>query len=119
MAKSKRLSPNQLADVKSNFAGLKQIAGYSPINGEFKVSEIEPIETELDNLLLQEAQIDAQLKDVRDRIANKSNEFVQKMNGAAQQVIAQFGDDSGELQAIGRKRKSDRAVGRRKGKAVK
>jgi hypothetical protein len=40
----KRLSPNQLAEVKANFAGLKQIGGYSPLNAEYKVSAIESIE---------------------------------------------------------------------------
>ena len=52
----KRLSPNQLAEVKANFAGLKQIGGYSPLNAEYKVSAIESIETALEALLVQEAQ---------------------------------------------------------------
>lgn len=111
---NKRLSPNQLAEIKSNFAGLKQITDYAPVKDEYKVSEIEPIETALDNLLTQEAQLIAQLADVRDQIAEKGGEFSQKMTGAAQQVIAQFGDDSAEIQSLGRKRKSDRISGRRK-----
>ena len=55
MARKKRLSPNQLAELKSNFAGLKSVQGYSPIKDEFKVTAIEPVETALDNLLVQEA----------------------------------------------------------------
>ena len=112
MAK-KRLSPNQLAEIKSNFAGLKQIQGYAPVKDDYKVTAIQPIETALDNLLVQEAQLDAQLSNVRDQIAEKGSEFVRKISGAAQQVIAQFGDDSAEIQALGRKRKSDRAPSRR------
>jgi hypothetical protein len=115
MARRKRLSPNQLAELKRDFAGLKSIANYTPIKEEYKIAQIQPIEDELDNLLVEEAQIEAQLASVRDRIADKGNELVQKMNGAAQQIIAQFGDDSEELQAIGRVRKSDRAAGRRAG----
>ena len=113
MPRKKRLSPNQLADLKSDFAGLKSITDYTPIKKEFEVAQIQPIEDALDALLVEEAQIKVQLDNVRDRIADKGNELVQKMNGAAQQIIAQYGDDSSELQAIGRKRKSDRIVGRR------
>lgn len=109
----KRLSPNQLAEIKSNFAGLKQIQGYAPVKDDYKITAIQPIETALDNLLVQEAQLETQLATVRDQIAERGGEFVQKMSGAAQQVIAQFGDDSAEIQALGRKRKSDRAAGRR------
>lgn len=119
MAKKKRLSPNKLAELKSDFAGLKQIQGYAPIKDEFKVGEIQPIETALDNLLVQEAQTVAQLDAIRDQIADKGDLFVQKMKGAAQQVTAQFGDDSPEIQSLGRKRASERATGRPSKVAVK
>jgi ribosomal 50S subunit-associated protein YjgA (DUF615 family) len=99
--------------LKRDFAGLKSIADYAPIKKEFEVVQIQPIEDALDTLLTEEAQLEAQLAALRDRIADKGYDLVQKMNGAAQQIIAQYGDDSPELQAIGRKRKSDRAVGRR------
>lgn len=110
MAVIKRLSPNQLAEVKNAFAGLKSVDGYAPVNDDYKVSAIEPLEAALDELTVQEAQIAAQLAAVRDRIAETGTEFQQKIKGAAQQVIAQFGDDSSEIQALGRKRASDRAA---------
>lgn len=113
MAKYKRLSPNQLAKVKSDFAGLKQIQDYSPRQDDYKVSAILPIETALDNLLTQEAQLETQLGAIRDQIAEKGYQFNQKMNGATQQIIAQYGDDSPEIQAVGRIRKSDRSTSRR------
>ena len=114
MAQKKRLSPNQLAEIKSNFAGLKQISDYTSLKDEFKVEAIQTVETALDQLLVQEAQIETQLANLRDQIAEKGNELVQRMNGAAQQVIAQYGDDSPEIQALGRKRKSERATRRPK-----
>lgn len=110
MARNKRLSPNQLAQVKSEFAGLKTVAGYAPVNAEYKVNEIEPIETAIDELTGQEAQLLVQLADVRDQLAEKGTAFVQKMKGAAQQVTAQFGDDSAEIQALGRVRSSERGT---------
>lgn len=117
MAQRKRLSPNQLAEVKASFEGLKSIAGYAPVKPEYKVSEIQPIEAAIDDLTKQEAQMLARLGDLRDQIADKGTAFAQKMKGAAQQVIAQFGDDSMEIQALGRKRTSERAA--RKPKTAK
>ncbi len=117
MARKDKLSPNQLAELKSGFAGLKGVAGYAPVKAEFSVATIQPIETAIDALTTQEAQLSAQLADVRDQLADKGAEFTQKMKGARQQSIAQFGDDSAEIQALGRKRSSERAT--RKPKSVK
>ena len=110
MAKKTRLSPNKLAEIKSSFAGLKTIADYKPVKTEFEVSAVQPVETAIDDLTLQEAQILAQLGDVRDQLADKGFEFTQKMKGAAQQVTAQYGDDSAEIQKLGRKRTSEKAT---------
>jgi hypothetical protein len=60
-------------------------------------------------LLEQEAQLMVQVEDVRDQIADKGKELAKKMVGVGQQVVAQFGDDSPEVQAIGRIRSSERA----------
>ncbi len=109
MAKKARLSPNQLAEVKASFEGLKSIGNYAPVKAEFRISEIEPVEAAIDDLTAQEAQLLAQLGGVRDQLADRGTEFSQKMKGAAQQVIAQFGDDSAEIQKLGRKRTSERA----------
>ncbi len=110
MARKTRLSPNKLAEVKSSFAGLKTIGDYKSVKPEFEVSLIQAVETAVDDLTLQEAQLSAQLDDVRDQLADKGKEFTQKMKGAAQQVIAQYGDDSAEIQKLGRKRTSERAT---------
>lgn len=116
MSKARKLTPNQLAEVKTSFAGLKGIDGYAPVNGDYAINKIAPVEAAIDNLMEQEAQLSAQLAGVRDEIAERGTEFVQKMKGAAQQVIAQFGDDSAEIQALGRKRASDRAARKPKAK---
>ena len=109
MAKNTRLTPNKLAEVKASFEGLKSIGNYTPVKAEFKVLEIEMVAAAIDDLTAQEAQLLAQLGDIRDQLADKGTQFTQKMKGAAQQVIAQFGDDSAEIQKLGRKRTSERA----------
>ena len=108
--KRRRLSPNELAEVKASFEGLKSITDYAPVKTEFSVSQIQAVETAIDTLTGQEAQLLAQLGAVRDQIADKGTEFSQKMKGAAQQVIAQYGDDSLEIQKLGRVRSSERGT---------
>lgn len=110
MARKVRLSPNKLAEVKEAFAGLKTISDYAPVKTEYAIAQIEAVEKAVDNLTLEEAQLAAQLADVRDQLADKGKEFVQKMKGAGQQVIAQYGDDSAEIQKLGRVRSSERGT---------
>ena len=78
---------------------------------------MEAVETALDGFTAEESQLLVRLGDVRDAIADKGTELLQKLKGAGQQVIAQFGDDSPEIQALGRIRTSERAT--RKPKVVK
>lgn len=110
MPKKKRLSPNKLAETQASFAGLKTISDYAPVKVEYKVGSIQPIEDAIAALTEQESQLLVQLGEVRDQLADKGTEFLQSLKGAAQQVIAQFGDDSPEIQKLGRKRASERAT---------
>ena len=114
MAKNQRLSPNALAELKGEFTNLKNMADYAPFKDEHKVAAIQTVETALDSLIIEEAQAIAKLAALRDSIAESGTEFAQKMKGARQQVIAQFGEDSAEVQALGLKRASDRQTGQRK-----
>ena len=108
MAKKKRLSPNQLAREKGYFANLKKIADYDSRKPEYEVAAIEPVVNRLDANLEREAQLLAELAALRDRIADDSTLLVEKNDGAALQVAAQYGEDSLEYQSLGRTRKSER-----------
>jgi len=114
MAKKARLSPNKLAKEKGYFANLKQIAGYDPRKPEYEVAAIQPVADRLDASLERESQLMAELAQVRDSIAEDSTTFVEKNDGAALQVAAQYGEDSVEYQSLGRTRKSERKTGGRK-----
>lgn len=116
MARKKRLSPNQLADLKDDFAGLKTIQDYAPAKNEFKVATVQAVDNELDALLEGEAQAKVTLDNFRDRIADKGTEYTVKMKGVRQQVVAQYGDDSPEYEAVGGTRISNRRTGLRRGK---
>lgn len=114
MAKNKRLSPNELAREKGYFANLKVIDGYDPRKADYKVTEIQPVVDRLDASLAREAQLLAELAELRDSIAADSTVFVEKNDGAAIQVAAQFGDDSAEFASLGRTRKSERKTPKRR-----
>lgn len=114
MARNRRLSPNKLAQEKGYFANLKAIAGYTPLRAEFKVAEIQPIADECDSLRVLEAQKQAELDEIKDRIAASDTALMAKLDGAAGQVGAQFGEDSAEYASLGRKRKSERRTGGRR-----
>lgn len=114
MSKKKRLSPNQIAEEKRNFENLKNIEGYRSQKPEYEVAAIQADVDALDEALSEEAVLLSRLDEVRDIIAGKSNSVAEKMDGAVTQVAAQFGEDSSQIQSLGRKRKSERSSGRRR-----
>lgn len=108
MSKKRRLSPNRLAEEKANFENLKAIEGYHSQKPEYEVAAIQAVVDVLDEKLAREAVLLAELAEVRDDIAAKGTEFVEKNDGSTVQVAAQFGEDSPQYQSLGRKRKSER-----------
>lgn len=116
MAKKKRLSPNQKAELKNDLAGLKAITTYNPTKDEFKTAVIETVDNELETLDDEIAQAEAHLADLRNQAADKGKEYIKKMKGARQQIIAQFGDDSPEYEAVGGTRTSNRKLPRPRGR---
>lgn len=108
MAQKKRLSPNQKAELKGDLAGLKSVSTYKPVKDEFKTNDIEVVDTRLDSLDEQISQAEAHLADLRNQAADTGAEYVKKVKGARQQIIAQFGDDLPEYEAVGGTRTSNR-----------
>jgi hypothetical protein len=115
MAKKKRLSPNQLAELKKDYAGLKTIDDYNPQKVEYKTEKVEEVDTKLDNLIDLRAQKKAELDNLDDEIADTGKDYTQVMKGARQQVVAQYGDDSPEYEAVGGTRISNRKSGLHRG----
>jgi ribosomal protein S16 len=115
MAKKKRLSPNQLAKLKRDFAGLKTITTYNPVKEEFKTEKVEIVDSRINNLLSLEAQKLAEIADIRSQLAETGTDYSQVMKGVRQQVVAQFSDDSPEYEAVGGIRVSDRKSGLHRG----
>lgn len=109
MAKNqdKRLSPVKIEADENGFTALQSITDYTPINQAYALHTVAAVHADLEGL--RQAQIDAAAAAVaaRDRQVAKEWEFHNLMLGVKEQIIAQFGKDSDEVQALGLKRKSD------------
>jgi hypothetical protein len=104
---SKRLPPVKLEADESGFAALQTISSYTPINPAYSLEAVKATHIELENLRRAEAQAQAVMVAARDGAVAKEWEFHNLMLGVKEQIIAQFGKDSNEVQALGLKRKSD------------
>lgn len=113
---SKRLPPVKIEADESGFAALQAITNYTPINPNYSLDAVRNARLELENLRRAEAQAVAAMASARDSLVAKEWEFHNLMLGVKEQVIAQFGKDSGEVQALGLKRKSEYKPPRRRAK---
>ena len=109
MAKNqhKRLPPGKIEADENGFAALQTINGYTPINNTYSLAAVRSAHEELRNLRRAAAAAHAQAQAARESAVAKEWEFHNLMLGVKEQVIAQFGKDSGEVEALGLKRKSD------------
>ncbi|MCA1566782.1 MAG: hypothetical protein LC803_14285 [Acidobacteria bacterium] len=105
---SKRITPSVLEADRSSFAALQGIAGYAPANPAYAVATIKTLEAEMTGAREAEAQAAATLASARDTAAAKEWEYHNRILGVKDQVIAQFGRDSNEVQAVGLKKASER-----------
>jgi len=116
MARRRRLSPNEKAELKRNLAGLKTITNYAPTNPEFAAAAVEAVDEQLDAKDEEIDQVEAQMDELRGESADIGDTFNKKMIGVRQQVVAQFGNDSPEYEAVGGIRVSNRKSGLHRGK---
>lgn len=104
---SKRLPPVKLEADESGFAALQTISNYTPINPAYSLDAVSATHVELESFRRAEAQAAAAMAAARDGAVAKEWEFHNQMLGVKDQIIAQFGKDSNEVQALGLKRKSE------------
>ncbi len=114
---SRRLPPLKIEADESGFAALQAIQTYTPINPAYSLDAVSGAHLELEDLRRAEAQAARMMAAARDLLIAKEWEFHNLMLGVKEQVIAQFGKDSGEVEALGLKRKSDYRPPRRRVKA--
>ena len=113
---SKRLRPAQVAEDEDVLAALKAISNYRPANPAYSIEAIVQAHDELRAAQTAEVQTEAAYKGARDTAVEKELNFHNLILGTKDQVTAQFGRNSNEVQAIGRKKSSEYKAPQRKSK---
>ncbi len=111
---SRRLTPAVLDVDADAFAALQTMAGYAPANEAYTLAAISAAHAKMQSTRMAEAQAEANLATARDNSVAAAWEFHNLMLGAKDQVTAQFGRNSNEVQALSLKKASERKAPQRK-----
>jgi Asp-tRNA(Asn)/Glu-tRNA(Gln) amidotransferase A subunit family amidase len=112
------LRPALLAEDEDVLAALRAITNYAPANPAYTLAAIEQAYKEYRDSKAAEVQAEAAYQGARDTAAAKESAFHGLIQGVKDQVTAQFGRNSNEVQSIGRKKSSEykpRTRGSKKG----
>lgn len=115
---SRRNSPQVISDDVDSFNALVGVDGYDPSNTDYTAAKVTAAKTAMETAQQAETQAEAAWKAARDAANAKEWAFHNLVLGAKKQVVAQFGDDSDEAQAIGLKKKSEWKAPQRNNKPV-
>lgn len=112
MAKNQTVfvSADVLKSDSDALAAIAKITSYAPSRAELALAKLQAAEATLKKASDEFAQTEAAWQTARDAAVTAQWNFHNAMLGAKQQVVAQFGDDSDEAQAVGLKKKSERAT---------
>lgn len=111
---SRRIKPELLAADESSFAALQAMTGYAPANQSYTLAAATSAHAALQSTQTAERQAEAAYAAARDNAVAREWEFHNLMLGVKDQVTAQFGRDSNEVQSIGLKKSSERRAPQRK-----
>jgi hypothetical protein len=104
---TRRMTFGVLSADRKAFAALQGIAGYAPANQTYTTENIRAVRDRMDDLQREAIQAEVVASAKRDAANAGEWEFHNAVLGAKTQVMAQFGPDSNELQALGLKKKSE------------
>jgi hypothetical protein len=113
---TRRIKPELLDADESGFAALQTMTGYAPANQTYALASITSAHAALQSAQASETQAEAAYAAARDNAVAREWEFHNLMLGVKDQVTAQFGRSSNEVQAIGLKKASERKAPERKSK---
>ena len=90
-------------------AAIAKMTGYAPPRADLTLAKLQAAEKALKSASDEYAQTEAAWQAARDAVVTAQWDFHNAILGAKQQIVAQYGDDSDEAQAVGLKKKSERA----------
>ena len=114
MDQTRRLRPSDLQADKDSFAAIEAMDDYAPGNKDYTVAKIQPLLDAMGAAQDVETQADAAAKAARDNATAAEWDFHNAIIAAKQQVTAQYGADSNEVQSVGLTKKSERSKPTRK-----
>ena len=101
------LPPNQISADEDAFAALQTIGDYAPANSAYTLAAVTTAHTSLTTKQQAAVQAEAAAATARDEAVAEAWRFHNTILGVKDQVRAQYGKDSAELQSLGLKRKSE------------
>src|SRR5205823_6186247 len=104
---SKRLKPKILEADVSALSAVVAVVGYAPAHTKYKPYALKTAREAMRSARSAEAHAEALHRAARDRATAAEWAFHNLILGTKEQVIAQFGRDSDEVEALGLKKKSD------------
>lgn len=104
---TKSLKPSILADDRDSLAALKGVGDYAPANPGYTEVALTALQTTLDNNIAAATLAEAEAKTKRDEEVSAAWAFHNAVIGMRDSVGVQFGKDSNEFQAVGRKKTSE------------
>lgn len=112
--RTKRLRPSVLQEDLDAYAALQAIADYTPANDGFKLTNGTTVKTAMEAKQADSVQKQAAADAARDDAVAAEWDFHDFVLGIKDQIKAQYGKDSNELQSLGLKKKSEYRSGGRK-----
>ncbi len=105
---TRRMKPDVLKADQAAQVTLASMADYKPANAAFSLANVAGALTAMQAAQQAELRAQAALDAARDAAAAAEWRFHEVMLGAKDQVIAQYGVNSDQVQALGLKKKSER-----------
>lgn len=104
---NRRLTPATLADDEAAFNALQNVTGYTPVNPAYAITALTQALNDMRIAQAAEDQAVAALATARDQAISREWAVHNLMLGVKDQVRAQFGKDSLQVQELGLKRASE------------
>lgn len=116
---SKRLRNSILQDDIKSLQGAKGLPNYAPFRSEARIDILSDLESKMRFAQEAEQQAKAQYSAAQSAAQELEWKFHNAILTLKQSVLAQYGDDANEVEAIGLQKKSDRKRPQRKSKSAK
>jgi len=118
MAKNetRRLNPIVILQDRDGFSAVQAVTDYAPANSALTVAKLKSAQNNMDAAQQAYAQALAAFESAKNDLIASEWAFHNLVLGAKDQVVAQFGADSNEAEAVGLKQKSEYKSPKRNGK---